>query len=68
MRCANGKFIKSPKTHVSKTQTYIRQGVGTQSPEPVEAKSPMSSMDTDRERVRRCEEGEISFFKFSIQP
>lgn len=30
VRCANGQIIKSP-ANISKTQTAIRQGVGTQS-------------------------------------
>lgn len=31
VRCANGQIIKSPVINVSKTQTSIRHGVGTQS-------------------------------------
>lgn len=36
VRCANGQIIISPKVYVQKTQTFIRQGVGTKSPEHVE--------------------------------
>lgn len=28
--------MRSPKTNIKKTQTFIRQGVGTKSPEPVD--------------------------------
>lgn len=31
VRCANGQIIKSPLINVSKTQTSIRHGIGTQS-------------------------------------
>jgi hypothetical protein len=31
VRCANGQIIKSPVISVSKTQTSIRHGIGTQS-------------------------------------
>lgn len=31
VRCANGQIIKSPVINVSKTQTSIRHGIGTQS-------------------------------------
>lgn len=31
VRCANGQIIKSPMINMSKTQTSIRHGVGTQS-------------------------------------
>jgi hypothetical protein len=31
IRCANGQIIKSPMVNVTKTQTAIRHGVGTQS-------------------------------------
>ena len=33
IRTSNGQIIKSPKIHFKKTETFIRQGVGTQSPE-----------------------------------
>lgn len=36
IRCANGQVIRSPKNNIKKTQTFIRQGVGTQSPEPID--------------------------------
>lgn len=61
VRCANGQIIKSPKS-VTKTQTFIRQGIGTQSPEPVTdgdksypIKSPANSEGV--EKTRRTDEG-----------
>lgn len=70
IRCANGQVIRSPKNNITKTQTFIRQGVGTQSPEPIHeaaiddhdtknssSKSPSTGLMPNDKINLRCNKG-----------